>query len=194
MINLLPDETKKEVRAARMNVILLRYNLFTLGALALLLVFCLAFYIILHANQSSAESTSSDNSVKAASFSSVRQEADSYRNNLSIAKQILNNSVSYTNVVFEITKLLPSGVILDGISLSASNFGSQTVFTAHAKGYAEAAQLKANFQASPLFQDANKKSTVYFQSLSDDSKQGANGLYPISISISATLNKDARNQ
>ncbi len=32
MINLLPDDTKREIQAARMNVLLLRYNLLVLGA------------------------------------------------------------------------------------------------------------------------------------------------------------------
>jgi hypothetical protein len=193
MINLLPDDTKKEIRAARMNVVLLRYNIFTLAALALLLVLCLGFYVVLHANQSNAVSTSSDNDAKAQSYASVRTQADDYRTNLTLAKSILDNEVNYTNVIFEITKLLPTGVVLDGITLNASDFGKQTSFTAHAKGYDEAAKLKANFQSSPLFQTVQggkKQSNVFFQSLTDDSQGGSSSTgYPISINISTTLGK-----
>jgi hypothetical protein len=184
MINLLPDDIKREIRAARMNVILLRYNLLILSALGMMITLCLLFYIILQSTQSHAVSTSNDNSEKAASFASVRKEADEYRNNLSIASKILDNSLPYTTVIFQITKLLPTGVNLDGLSLNASDFGQQVVFSAHARGYAQATQLKQNFQNSNLF------TNVFFQNLVDNGATSSTPVdYPIGITISAKLNK-----
>jgi hypothetical protein len=183
MINLLPDDTKRDIRAARMNVVLLRYVLFTSSMLILLIGFCLLFYVILHATQSKAVTTNEDNNAKAASLSKVRTSADEYKNNLTIAGKILDNGVNYTSVIFTIAQLLPSGVVLDGVNLSAADFGQQTSFSAHAKTYDKAKELKQNFQNSKLF------TNVYFQNLTDsgDTKNP----YPIAVTISAKLNKVA---
>lgn len=183
MINLLPDDTKRDIRAARMNVTLLRYNLLTLGGLAGLFLICLFAYIILGVNQSSFISKSTDNSAKAQTFAEVRKQAEEYRSNLTIASKVLNNSVNYTAVIFDITKLLPDGVVLDGINLNAADFGQQTTFSAHAKSYEQAQKLKDNFQKSTVF------SNVFFQSLTDASSDESNSAYPISIVVSVKLNK-----
>lgn len=186
MINLLPDERKQNMRAARMNVVLLRYNLFTLAAIIIVAIVCLGFYIILKTDQSNALSTSRTNSTQEAAFGDVKKAADNYRNNLTVAKQILNNSISYTDVIVAITKLLPKGVVLDSINLKAADFGQQTTFSAHAANYTAAIQLKQNFQSSKVF------TNVFFQTLTD-ANVGTAGIpdqqYPISVSISAKLNK-----
>lgn len=179
MINLLPDDHKKEIRAARANVILLRYNIVALVGLAVTLGICLLFFIILRNTQANAISTSNGNTVKASSFDKVIKESNEYRSNLKIASKILDNSVNYTNVVFEITKLLPRGVVLDGISLTAEDFGRETVFTARAKTYDNAMQLKDSFQKSKVFEN------VHFQSLND----AATGDYPLTVAMSVKLKK-----
>mgnify|MGYP003606722857 CR=1 FL=1 len=185
MINLLPDDTKRDIKAARMNVTLLRYNFFTLFAIIILAAFCFMFYILLRATQSNAETTSNDNNIKAAAYSDVRKEAEDYRNNLAIASKVIDKGADYTSTIFAITELLPEGVILDGINLNATDFGQQTAFSAHAKNYTQASKLKENFQSSKLF------SNVYFQNLSEGSASGstAGSNYPITITISAKLNK-----
>jgi hypothetical protein len=187
MINLLPDEQKKEIRAARMNVALLRYNLLTLIALGIMVGLCVLFYIILHSSQLQAIEANSDNLAKAASYDQVRKDSEEYRANLSMAKQIIDHGVNYTSAIFAITKLLPDGVVLDGLTLNAADFGQQTVFTAHAKTYAKATQLKDNFQNSKIF------CNVFFQTLADGGSgtDTSTAAYPISISISAKLSKDA---
>lgn len=185
MINLLPDERKRDIQAARMNVVLLRYNLLFLSALGFLIIVCLLFYVILQSSQSNAVNTSNDNSSKAASYAEVRTSADEYRNNLSIASKILDSSVNYTAVVFAITELLPDGVVLDNVNIDASHFGKQTTFSAHAKTYAKATELKERFQkAESLF------SNVYFENLTDNGVASGSQTppgYPIAVTISAKL-------
>lgn len=181
MINLLPDDAKRDIRAARTNVLLLRYNVLTLASIGGLLLICVFFYIILSANESSATTKTSDNSAKAATYEKTRAAADEYKKNLSIAKTILGNSVNYTSVVFAITNLLPSGVVLDNLNVSATDFGKQTTFLAHAKSYDQAEKLKENFQSSKLF------SNVYFQSIAKE--ESSDSSYPIAVTLSAQLNK-----
>lgn len=181
MINLLPDDYKKELRAARSNVVLLRYNLFTLIAVAFLILFCAAIYVLISESKRSAEEANAANLAKASSYASTKKEAEEYRKNLATTKQILDNEVNYTDVIFAITELLPKGVILDNVNLNASDFGNQTNFSAHAKSYEAAAQLKENFQNSKLF------SNVFFQTI--NSAESSSDPYPISVNISVKINK-----
>lgn len=186
MINLLPEERKQDIRAARVNVILLRYNFVTLAAIGLLAAFCAAFYLILSTSQSSAVSRNQENASIAASYSATKARADSYRADLLTAKSILDRGVNYTGVVFEITKLLPPGVTLESINLTAADFGKQITFSAYAKSYDHAINLKESLQNSKIF------SNVYFQTLTDSSvEQGqqSNSEYPISVKVSVQLNK-----
>jgi Tfp pilus assembly protein PilN len=182
MINLLPDDNKKEIRAARMNVVLLRYNIFTAIGAVLLVLIIGGFYFYLMATKASAEQTNQENQAKAADFESTRKAAEDYRTNLKTAKQILNNRVDYTSVVLGITELLPRGVVLDNVKLAASDFGSQTTIAAHAANYDAVTQLKTNFQDSKVF------SNVYFQSITNDGSSTDTN-YPISVTISVKINK-----
>jgi hypothetical protein len=188
MINLLPDERKQNIRAGRMNVLLLRYNMFTLAAIAAMAVVCLGFYFILQSERSNALSTNSTNTRQESALANVKRAASDYRTNLNGAKQILNNSTSYTDVIVAITKLVPSGVVLDSLDLTSSSFGQQDTFSAHATTYAAALQLKQNFQSSKLF------SNVFFQTLTNANAVNTTAAstpekYPITVSISALLAK-----
>lgn len=192
MINLLPDERKRDIIAGRTNVILLRYNILTLFSVVGLAGICAMFYMILQMNYDKALADSQSNSSKANSYTDVRKQADEYRKNLTLASSILNGSVNYTPVIFNLAKLLPDGVILDSVGLSSADFGQQINFTAHAKNIAQATKLKENFQQSPML------SNVYFQSLTDQSSTsgdaGKNNDYPIAITISLKIDKDKAGQ
>lgn len=182
MINLLPDDKKRDIKAARANVILLRYNFLTIAGFMTLMLICIAFYLVLRTHESSAVTKSEDNTAKAANYDSVRREADAYKANLSVANKVFQNSVNYTSVVFEITKLLPSGVTLDNITVNAEDFGKQISFSARAKSYDKAMELKDKFQSSKIF------SNVFFQNLTDSTGGQTNG-YPVTVVISAKLNE-----
>jgi Tfp pilus assembly protein PilN len=182
MINLLPEGYKKEIRAARTNVVLLRYNLLALGAIAFVLLSCLAVYGLLGATKSNAEATNQDNAKRAVDYEQTRKEADEYRKNLEIARKILDNEVVYTDQIFTITNLLPSGVVLDSLNLNSKDFGTPVLVNAHAKNYDAVTNLKKAFEQSSYFSD------VHFQSITDDGGNAAPG-YPISVVISVTINK-----
>lgn len=182
MINLLPAQTKKEIRAARMNVILLRYNLLALGAVGLLAAFCLLFFGLLGYSESTANGTSTTNASKAEDLKDVRKTAEEYQNNLKIAKLVLNSGVSYEKLVYAIAALFPKGAVLDSLALNSTAFGQQTTFSAHTVDYDTARRLKENFQnAKDLF------SNVFFQNLTGATAGSSKEAYPISVSMSAKL-------
>lgn len=186
MINLLPDDKKQEIRAARANVILLRYNILILAAIGLLVVFCITFYLLLLNTQVTAKNTASENAAKEQQVAEVRKNVDEYKNNLKIASQILNNSVNYSSFFFRLTEILPEGTVVDSITFDSQSFNQQTTFTARASSFAKATELKDKLQKSDLF------SNVYFQTLVNDNQTAGKNSYPIVATISAKVNKDIK--
>lgn len=186
MINLLPEDHKNELRAARTNVTLLRYNIFTLIGLVLLTLMCGLFFVILLENKRVATDNNSDNLLKAAAYSEAKAAADEYKANLATAKKILDNEVTYTDTVFAIAGAMPAGVILDNLALSAQDFGSQVSLTARAKSIPTATTLKQRFQTSTIF------SNVYFQTITKEADSEQASAYPITVNISVKINKDTQ--
>jgi Tfp pilus assembly protein PilN len=184
MISLLPPEQKREISAARTNTLLIRYNVLLLGALAFLLLSIGIVYFYLNNAKTNNEKVMSENQAKVANFSTIAEQAQIFRQNLSTAKQILDRQVNYTKVILEIAQLLPGGVVLTNLSLDAATFGSETTLVAQAKSYDQAVALKDSFSQSPLF------SNVHFQSI--NTTEGAAGnTYPITVTLSVTFKKGA---
>jgi Tfp pilus assembly protein PilN len=183
MINLLPHEEMRQLRAARTNILLLRYNLLLVGAAAFLIVAVGITYIQLTNIKDSAERNISLNNEKSSDFAPISTQAEAFRTNLGTAKQILNREVTYTNVVLAIAKVLPSGVVLEDLSLDAQTFGTPTKLIAHAKTYEAALALKESFQSSKLFSD------VHFDSIATEDNSAAPA-YPITVTLNVTIIKD----
>lgn len=186
MINLLPPEEKRQIKAARSNSLLLRYNIFSLAALVFLAAAIAVAYIYLTNTKAAAEQTIADSQSRVASYAPVKAEADSFRSNLTTAKQILDREVTYTNVILQIANLLPSGITLSELHLDAQTFGTATTLSAQAKSYESAIALKDAFQASDMFSD------VHFQSIttSTDSSSG----YPYTVTLGVTIKKEAAKE
>lgn len=186
MINLLPPEHKRQIRAARANTLLLRYNILLLGCVVFLFLAIAGVYVYLHSTKVAAEQTITDNESKVAGFSTVKGQAEQFKSNLSIAKQILNKEVTYTSVILKIAHLLPKGVVLDSVNLDSATFGTATTLTAKAKSYNDAIALKNAFQNSDLFSD------VHFQSIATSSgSDGSSADYPVTINLSVVIKKEA---
>jgi len=183
MINLLPYNAKNEIRAARTNVILMRYIVMLAAAMIFLGVVGFSVYTILMDTKTSAENTIKDNLAKASSYTTYENQATALRNSLSTAKVVLDKEVRYSKVITGIAALMPSGAVLDSLNLSTTSFGTPTTLTVYAKTTANALAVKDSFQSSPLF------SNVAFVSISSSSQQSKD--YPITASLSVTINKGA---
>jgi len=181
MINLLPPEQKRQLRAARSNTLLLRYNIAQLGGIVFLSLAIGFTYIYLNTMKTNAEEVINQNREKVTGYASVEAKATEFRANLATAKQILDKEVTYTKVILEISQLLPSGVVLGNLNLDSQTFGTETTLSAQAKDYSRALALKDSFQNSPLFSD------VHFQNITNS---GASD-YPVTVSLSVTIKKDA---
>lgn len=181
MINLLPPDSKSQIRAARSNRMLLRYNLLLLVALIFLIAAIGTVYVSLINTRVAAEDTIAFNQSKVTDYAAIQTQAASFRQNLSSAKQILDSDVAYTGVILEIAQVLPSGVVLDTLSLDSRTFGTPTTLAARVKDYPTALNLKNSLQKSSVFSD------VSIQSITG----GGDGEYPLSVTLSVTIRKEA---
>lgn len=181
MINLLPEQNKKDLQAGRTNLLLVRYNILMLGALLFTVAAIAVLYFYLVAAKASAEQAISDNKQKASEYAQVETDAAKFRANLATAKEILDKEVLYTNMILKFSNLIPKGVIFDTLSLDPKSFGTTTVLTAHCKTASDASTLKEAFQNSTIFSD------VHFQSLSVT--DGDTSGYPYTVSLSVVINK-----
>lgn len=183
MINLLPPEEKRQLRAARSNTLLVRYNILLGAVVAFMGVAVAITYVYLNSTQQSAQVTINQNESKASQYDPIKAQAAQFRQHLATAKQILDNEVTYSKVILEIAQLIPSGVILQNLALDSQTFGTETTLVAQAKTYNDAISLKDSFSKSSLF------TNVHFQSITSAGSQG--GDYPITVNLNITIQKEA---
>ncbi|MEP7204864.1 MAG: PilN domain-containing protein [Candidatus Saccharibacteria bacterium] len=182
MINLLPDDAKVEILAARTNVILVKYIIVLSLGLIFLCSISLVVYFVLLNTKAGAQATIDFNTSKSASYSSVKTAANDLTSSLATAKTILDKEVDYTKILTNIAQVMPAGVVLDSLSLSPTTFGTPITLQAFAKSTEAALALKTNFQQSPQF------SNVTIVSMSDTT-QGQTSDYPKTVSLSLTINR-----
>lgn len=184
MINLLPDAQKRQLRAARSNVLLVRYIIALIFILAFLGVALFATHLILTSLKNEAEADIAANQAKVSGFGTVQANAAQFRGALTKAKTLLDNEVDYAKVITETAQLLPTGTALDSLQLDQTSFGKPIVLSIQIKGQDQAVALRNAFLSSPLY------SNVSFGTLSINNGADAN-TYPYTIDLNVTLNKAA---
>lgn len=183
MINLLPNNDKRQIQAARTNSLLIRYNIVMLATMLLLTLAVAVAFVYLSTVKTNAQSVIDGNKARVSSYAAVQTDANQFRTNLATAKQILSREVTYSNVVLEIAALLPVGTVLQNLSLDATTFGTPINLIANTKSYDSAIALKNSFQASPLFSD------VHFTSITSTSAGATAAEYPVTVNLSVTIKK-----
>jgi len=183
MINLLPGDAKKEIRSARINVVLTRYIIVILFASGFLVLLLTGSYVVLTQAKAGNELLIDASDTRAEVYSSTKAQVDSLSGSLSQAKTILDQEILYSNVLINIGQLMPTGTVLEKIELSAESFtGTPVSMKAYAKTNNDAVVLRERFQSSPIFSNVN------FTSISDSA--GISG-YPVSIAMTVTITKAA---
>lgn len=181
MINLLPPELKKQIKAAKNNSLLMRYCVLSIILLFLLSAMIGGVYLMMDQSKKSAETTIEESNTKRASYAKVQQEVDNFQKNLATAKTILDKEVKYTNVTLKIAQSLPPGIVLDSLQLDATSFGQPITLNAKGKSYDDALSLKSSLENKPeIFQN------VHLQTVS----RGEDGQYPVTITINVTISQE----
>lgn len=195
MINLLPPDIKKQIRAARVNVILVNYCLLiTATALLLGMVFVVGFWADMN-DRAVAEKARHDNDVAAQAYGETRTQAETFSKDLGVAKTILANNVSFSQLILDIASVVPQGVILNTLSLdstaatAAANNDSPIDISGRAKNTQAIINLKNSLEASPIFENVSIFNAVRadFDTLTDPTPTIVN--YPYSISLKAKFSK-----
>lgn len=181
MINLLSNGRKDDIRAARSNVILLRYIGIVVLAIAFIVGIFYVSYTILTTTMKSNETILTSNDLKADVYSGTKKEVDALSAKLSEAKSILNQEVRYSQLLPKLGQIMPSGTILGPLKLDNTSFvGTPVDIIAYAKTANEATALQSQFRSSPLFSQVVIKGT--------EENSGVKN-YPVKISLSVVFNK-----
>jgi len=182
MINLLATERKDEIKAARVNVILVRYT--TIVVMAFLFIGGALFvsHAVLTDTMAYNESIIESNDIKADVYSATQQQINGLSAKLNDTKAILNQEIRYSQVLVNLGQLMPPGTVLGDLTLNTESFsGKSTEIKAYAKSTDEVALLQAAFQNSPLFiPPVTIKDTGTSQEIDG---------YPVTLTISVILNR-----
>jgi Tfp pilus assembly protein PilN len=185
MINLLPNETKKQLRAARTNTILTRYIITIFFAAAFLCLVILGSYYIMSESKKTAENAITGVKTGNSSYSPTTKKSSAFISDLSTAKSILDKRVSYSKILENLINALPTGVILESpLSINRDALNLPITLKAYAKSSSSEATLKANLQSNPTFLNYSLASVT--------SNTGVNSEYPYLITFSLTINGAVR--
>ncbi|HEY1085690.1 MAG TPA: hypothetical protein VGE34_03105 [Candidatus Saccharimonadales bacterium] len=183
MINLISYDKKTDIKAGRINVILLRYVFMVLAANVLLIIILVGAYFSLSFAYANAQQQVTQNEQNSASFKSVEQQAAEFRSDLTTAKSILDKEVAYSKLIIKIAHVVPSGVVLDGLSLDSKTLGTPTTLNAKARDTAAVEELSKKFKAeTALFSDVKLESIDFSEGTTK---------YPVSVTLGLTINKEA---
>jgi hypothetical protein len=180
MINLLPTEMKKDLRAARTNTTLLRYNIILLIAVLFLTGAIAVVYIFLSTMKATAEQSIQDNVVKEQSYASVKQEAESFKNSLSDAKSILSNEISYSRALIRYAQLFPEGTAINDIQLTEASFTGPMNVSVKITGQAAAQSLIQSMTSSQYVTNFSRTSITTTK----------DGTYPYTMEVTFRLKKE----
>jgi hypothetical protein len=181
MINLLPTDTKRELRAARTNALLIRYTVILIIAGIFANVVLAGSYFLLTQTKESQEMLIEANDTKAQAFSDTQNEISALSATLSGARGVLDQQLAYSKALRNIGSSMPAGTIIEKLDLSATSFNGTTPLTLDVYATTNDATVALRDQLS---------AAGYFSNINLDSVSESGGIdgYPISASLTMTLN------
>ncbi len=180
MINLMPTEDKRQIHAARTNVVLLRYIIIVVLTFLFMLAALGFSYSILTGVKSAAQRVSQNNVSEVSANTQANIQVKQLQSSLSSAKTVLSNDIDYPKVLTRIGAATPPGVILSTLTLNSTTFGAPTTVQFLVKTNSAGTALQSKLQASPYF------AGVTLQSLQSNS---GNPAYPFTASFTLTINR-----
>lgn len=181
MINLLPTEYKRDIRAGRANRLLARYSLLTLLAILVLVIIMGLTWLLLSNIRQENQAKIDESEASTVSLANDIAEVNKFKSNLSVAKQILGQEVNYSAIILRYASAIPHGAIIDHIELDPSVVGTPSTFTARVKEANDAIVLKDTLNTSPYFDNA------HFTEIQYDANEG--GQYKRTVIMEVTINK-----
>jgi Tfp pilus assembly protein PilN len=186
MINLLLPEQKRELKAARLNVVLLRYTFLVAGAILFMLgIFGVGLVITVY-EKGGAGAELADYQEATLQYSQVKKNAEVFESNLATAETILSNEIVFSDFLVELARTLPPDLVMSSLAISTESFGEPVSINARTESYDGALILKSTLEASGIFEDV---SIVDISRPEDDELEGIAAQYPYVVALSATLSE-----
>ena len=186
MISLLPPIAKKELAAARSNVLLLRYLFLTAGLIGFLCVEMTVLYLFFGQQRTASEQAIQNNQRDTAQLASIKNEATAFNNDLKVADAILSKQISYTSIIKEFADTMPAGTVITQLSINPTTLGKPSSIMIKAKNQGAVLAFKDSFAASPYFEKVNIQN-ISNPAPAPDSAPAAPDSYPFSATIDMTF-------
>lgn len=180
MINLLSENRKCEIRAARVNVFLTRYIGIVFVSIIFILGVLYASFTVLQQTMITADARVESNDLKADVYTETKQEIDALTLRLNGAKVALNEEKSYAKALTTLGRAMPTGTVLDTLTIDQATLsGTATELVAYAKTDADAVLITNGLRSSQLFSSLELKGT-----------ESDNGItnYPVKVTFNAVFN------
>lgn len=188
MINLLLPEDKKQLRAARVNVILRSYFIL-LGLAMIVMGGVFGFGLLITFGQKTTAEESKVGSEQAAlAYKDTRDKAAAFTKDLSIAKTILAGDIRFSTLITDIAAIVPPNVILSNLALGANNLASPLTLSGQANSYDNVVRFKNDMEASATFENV-KILDATTADTSGGSVDALTARYPVTFNISAQFSK-----
>jgi Tfp pilus assembly protein PilN len=153
MINLLPPEYAMRIRFGRSNAMLRRWIIGAGAAIGGLIIIVAGGLIYIRSQSVDLQNqlNKTNQSLKAQNLEKVQKDAADVTGDIKIINQVLGNEIHFSDLIQDIGKAMPSGAVLESLTLSKVN-GSLDL-SASAKDYTSAAQVAINLNdpANGLF-------------------------------------------
>lgn len=179
MINLLPYDIRKQLKAARLNNMLIRYLVLILITAIFIAIICaISFLLIENSRPKQQSAVVSITESNPETYENSLIEFNKIKNNIKIAQEVIAKQTSFSEAMLEISDKLPKDSILENIKITN---GSQVELTILAK------ESNITDQISTAFQNSNKLTN--FSISSNETNKSTNSNYSIKIKATATLNR-----
>ena len=182
MINLLPNDEKREILAGRTNRLLVRYNILLVIVMIMTLAAFGFVWLYLENIRTSSQEKIEQNEISSRQLLNKQQSINTFRANLNTAKTILDKQINYSTILLKVASTIPSGVVLDELTLDPSTIGKPTVLNARARSEAALLKLKESFSESSFYSDAHFDTIT--RTASDNDK------YPYHVTMTVTFTQE----
>jgi len=184
MINLLPDEEKRQLRAAHTNAVVIWYIILSFAGIVFLGGVLGVSYHTLSTQKTNEEAVTIQNKTKASNaYGQTQAQATQLASSLSEARTVLSNNVSYSKLLVDIAGDMPAGTILSELNVTSATIANPVALQFEATNNTVAQSLVTSLRAdSSLFRTVT---------LSTMDSSGTVAGYPVAVQLQVTFNTEA---
>ncbi|QWQ32141.1 hypothetical protein KOY48_04710 [Candidatus Minimicrobia naudis] len=149
------------------------------------------FYLFLENSKTAAQNNINEGNAKLAQHQSTQKDVDGFIKDLADAKAIIGSEAHYSTIIPKIAQHIPSGIVLESLTLDTSALDKPISLTALGKNKDDAIRIKTNLEKSEIFSDVHLETVVYSGGNQSSDKPAD---YPITITISVTPKPEVLKQ